>query len=159
MSPFENIHATGVCVDGIGVIIRGSPGTGKSLLVLEMLSRNPKAILVADDRIDVRTDQNHLFMTAPKPIAGLIELRGRGIMKRPFKAEAQVHLVIDLVDELERFLEPEALQTEIKGIRFARVPIPKRGVIDSTHQYLLLEEAVAQTKADLNATLKKPLDT
>lgn len=159
MSISENIHATGFCVEGIGVIIRGSSETGKSLLALEILSRNPKALLVADDRIDVRTDQNRLFMAAPKPIAGLIELRGRGILKRPYQAEAQVHLVIDLVDEPERFLEPEALQTEIKGIRLARAPIPRRGVVDSTHQYLLLEEAVAQTKADLTATLKKPLDT
>ena len=36
-------------------------------------------------------------MQAPKAIEGLIELRGRGIVSRPFVAKAPLHLVVDLV--------------------------------------------------------------
>lgn len=159
MAARDNIHATGLVIEGIGVLLRGPTGAGKSILALETLSRNPTAVLVADDRIDLTIEGKNLIMTAPPTISGKIELRGRGIINRPFQTLAQVRLVVDFVEELERFVDAPALITEVNGIRLARCPIPRAGVVDITHQYHLLDAAVAHTKALLADGLKKPLDT
>jgi serine kinase of HPr protein (carbohydrate metabolism regulator) len=141
-----NIHATGIVLGGTGVLLRGPSGSGKSLLALELLERQrlrgETGDLVADDRIDLLVEEGRLIMTAPASIAGLIELRGRGIVRRPFVARAAVGLIVDLVDDLTRMLEPEALETDLLGVALPRCPVPRRGVADSAHQLLLVGEAL-----------------
>ena len=46
----EQIHATCIEVDGVGVLIRGASGSGKSDLALRLIDAG--ATLVADDRVD-----------------------------------------------------------------------------------------------------------
>jgi serine kinase of HPr protein (carbohydrate metabolism regulator) len=141
-----NIHATGLVLGKIGLILRGVPGAGKSLLALELLdeweARGLAAKLVSDDRIDIEATPKGLVMHAPKAIEGLIELRGRGIVSRPFVTKAPLNLVVDLVDGLERMVEEDSLVTELEGIRLARCPVPRAGKVDSRHQMLLIREAV-----------------
>ena len=141
-----NIHATGLVLDKTGLILRGVSGAGKSLLALELLdeweARGLDARLVGDDRIDVEATGKGLVMHAPKAIEGLIELRGRGIVSRPFVARAPVHLVVDLVDAYERMIEEDELVTELEGIALARCPVPRAGKVDSRHQVLLIREAL-----------------
>ncbi len=144
--PVTNIHATGLVLGTTGVILRGPSGAGKSLLALELIdeweARGLEARLVSDDRIDVEATRVGLVMHAPKAIEGLIELRGRGIVSRPFVAKAPLHLVVDLVDTLERMVEEDALITELEGITLARCPVPRAGIVDSRHQVLLIREAL-----------------
>ena len=146
MSDTHNIHATALVLDGTGLILRGPSGAGKSLLALELIdeweARGKSAKLVSDDRVDLVTGGRTLVMRAPKSIEGLAELRGRGIVSRPFVAEAPLHLVIDLVDSLERMVEEDALSTELFGVTVARAPVPRNGVIDARHQLLLVREAI-----------------
>jgi serine kinase of HPr protein (carbohydrate metabolism regulator) len=141
-----NIHATGLVLDGVGVAIRGPSGAGKSLLALELLDRYRLAarpgLLVSDDRLELEADGDGLVMHAPPTIAGLIELRGRGIVRRPHVASARLDLVVDLVDDLVRMLEESEFQTDLIGIALARCPVPRRGVADSGHQLLLVAEAL-----------------
>jgi HPr kinase/phosphorylase len=142
----SNIHATGLVLGTTGVILRGPSGAGKSLLAIELIDewemRGQEARLVSDDRIDVEVTRSGLVMHAPKAIEGLIELRGRGIVSRPFVAKAPLHLVVDMVDTLERMVEEDALVTEIEGVGIARCPVPRAGKIDSRHQVLLIREAL-----------------
>lgn len=138
-----NIHATAVLVDGHGVLIRGPSGAGKSLLALELLARRAGSRLVADDRVDVEPGGRGLLMRAPPALAGRIELRGRGIIARPFVSPAPVDLVVDLVDDLVRMLEEAALTTDLLGVTLPRCPVPRRGVVDPAHQMLLVEEALS----------------
>jgi HPr kinase/phosphorylase len=144
--PRSNIHATGLVLGTTGVILRGPSGAGKSLLALELIDewevRGFEGRLVSDDRIDVEATRTGLVMHAPKAIEGLIELRGRGIVSRPFVAKAPLHLVVDLVDTLERMVEEDALVTELQGITLARCPVPRAGIVDSRHQVLLIREAL-----------------
>ena len=141
-----NIHATGVVLGKTGLILRGQPGAGKSLLALELIdeweARGLVAKLVSDDRIDIEAGPKGLTMTAPKAIEGLIELRGRGIVSRPFVKAAPLHLVVDLVEEVERMVEEDALVTDLEGVSIARCPVPRAGKIDSRHQMLLIREAL-----------------
>jgi len=144
----ENIHATGLVLGQHGIVIRGPSGAGKSLLALELLdrweSRRLNARLVADDRLDVRLQADGLMMAAPPAIAGFIELRGRGIVSRPHVSAAAIHLVVDLVGELTRMLEEDEFITHMMGVRLARCPVPRRGIVDSAHQILLVAEALGQ---------------
>jgi serine kinase of HPr protein (carbohydrate metabolism regulator) len=142
----SNIHATGLVLGTTGVILRGPSGAGKSLLAIELIDewelRGQEARLVSDDRIDIEATRSGLVMYAPKAIEGLIELRGRGIVSRPFVAKAPLHLVVDMVDTLERMVEEDALVTELDGVLIARCPVPRAGRIDSRHQVLLIREAL-----------------
>jgi serine kinase of HPr protein (carbohydrate metabolism regulator) len=146
MTDTHNIHGTALVLDGIGVLLRGPSGAGKSLLALELIDewevRGKAAKLVSDDRVDLVVGGKTLTLRAPKSIEGLAELRGRGIVSRPFVAEAPLHLVIDLVETLERMLEEDALSTELFGVTVPRAPVPRNGVIDARHQLLLVREAI-----------------
>jgi HPr kinase/phosphorylase len=142
----NNIHATGLVLDKTGLILRGPSGSGKSLLALELIdeweARGMQALLVSDDRVDIEATGKGLTMHAPKAIEGLIELRGRGIVSRPFVASAPLHLVVDMVEGLERMVEEDALSTTLEGVTVARCPVPRAGAVDSRHQVLLIREAL-----------------
>jgi serine kinase of HPr protein (carbohydrate metabolism regulator) len=141
-----NIHATGLVLGKAGLILRGVSGAGKSLLALELIdeweARGLPAKLVSDDRIEIEAGSAGIVMHAPANIAGLIELRGRGIVERPFVRKAALHLVVDLIDDVERMVEEDQLVTTLEGVTLARCPVPRAGKVDSRHQLLLIREAV-----------------
>lgn len=84
------IHGSCASRDGHGVLLIGPPGAGKSDLVLRLLTCGFD--LVADDRVDI-TDG---IASAPPSLAGLLEVRGLGIVRRPFIRQARLALVVDL---------------------------------------------------------------
>ena len=55
----EQIHATAVLLDGKGVVLRGPSGSGKSDLALRLIDEG--AILIADDRVDVKIIDGQLI--------------------------------------------------------------------------------------------------
>ncbi|MCP8883338.1 HPr kinase/phosphatase C-terminal domain-containing protein [Devosia sp. XJ19-1] len=148
MSKPVNVHGTGLVLGETGVLLRGPSGAGKSVLSMALLDRwegrGQAAFLVADDRVDIVEEKGALIMLAPPQLAGLIELRGRGIVNRPHQQRAQLHLIIDLVPDLTRMIEEEELQTELLDHVLPRAPVPQSGVISLGHQMLLVAEAVAQ---------------
>ena len=112
------IQATCVAIDGMGVLLRGPSGSGKSDLALRLIDGGAR--LVADDGVDLRRQGERLFARlppgAPESVRGRIELCGLGILPAPAVAEAPLDLVIDLVavDALERL--PEPLTIELLGV-------------------------------------------
>jgi serine kinase of HPr protein (carbohydrate metabolism regulator) len=156
MSGGANVHATGLVLEGFGVMVRGPSGSGKSLLALHLLDawtdRGLEARLVADDRLDLVVVQGRVFMRAPAAIAGLIELRGRGIVSRQHVGEAPVDLVVDLVPALERMPEEAAFSTDLLGVALPRCPVPQAGVVEATHQVMLVREALAAVRSDATKT-------
>ena len=118
MSDHLFIQATCVAVDGLGVLLRGPSGSGKSELALQLIDGGAR--LVADDGVELRRQGERLFARlppgAPDSVRRRIELRGLGILPAPAVAEAPLDLVIDLVptDALERL--PETLTVELLGV-------------------------------------------
>jgi serine kinase of HPr protein (carbohydrate metabolism regulator) len=142
-----NIHGTGIVLAGTGVMLRGPSGSGKSLLALILLddwtARGLGAMLVADDRLDLSSNDDEVMMSAPPAIAGKIELRGRGILSRPHVASARIDLVVDLVETLDRMPEDAAFSTKLLGVTLARCPVPTAGLIETAHQVVLVREAIS----------------
>ncbi len=97
----QAILVAGTCVarDGDGVLLLGPPGAGKSDLALRLLARG--FALVADDRVEVAGG----CARAPAALAGLLEVRGLGILRLPH-AEARLALAVELRDEAERLPTP-----------------------------------------------------
>ena len=111
------LHATCVAVDGLGVLIRGPSGSGKSDLALLLIDAGAR--LVADDRCDVAVADGRPVARAPEAIAGLLEVRGLGILRLEALAAAPVGLVVDLVDQDRPERLPEPATTAVAGI-----PVP-----------------------------------
>lgn len=84
------IHASCAARDGRGVLLLGRPGSGKSDLLLRLLDHG--FALVADDRVDVYAGQ----ASPPPALAGLLEVRGLGILRLPFQAPVRLALAIEL---------------------------------------------------------------
>ncbi len=72
------LHATCVAVNGHGVLLTGVSDSGKSDLALRLIDRG--AQLVSDDYTDLAVESGSLVARAPATIAGLIEVRGLGII-------------------------------------------------------------------------------
>lgn len=94
------VYGTCVALDARAALLRGRSGAGKSDLALRFLSLDPaRHALVSDDQVHVRAIGDRPFASAPPTIAGLMEVRGVGILKMPAKARAELCLVVDLVQE------------------------------------------------------------
>jgi HPr kinase/phosphorylase len=114
------LHATAVGLGSVCAVIRGPSGSGKSDLALRCLAVQfpdldlGAAYLVADDRVVVSSSHgSHLTAEPPSTLAGLIEVRGLGIITIPFRAPADVALLVDLVgpQAIERLPDPWPLDT------------------------------------------------
>jgi hypothetical protein len=89
-----NIHASCVAIGGKGVLILGESGSGKSDLALRLIDEGAK--LVADDGCDLFVRAGKLSAAAPASIAGLIELRGIGIIALPHAKAVPVAMAVRL---------------------------------------------------------------
>lgn len=103
------LHASCIALDGAGVLLRGPSGAGKSDLALRLIDRG--AILIADDQVLVCREGARLVATAPEPIAGMLEVRGLGIVRTPRLLSAALVLAVDLVprEMVERMPSPGRL--------------------------------------------------
>lgn len=75
----QSVHGVLVDIFGLGVLITGDSGVGKSETALELIQRGHR--LIADDRVDIyQQDEERLVGEAPAILKNLMELRGVGII-------------------------------------------------------------------------------
>lgn len=99
--PEVMLHASCVAINGKGLLLMGSSGSGKSGTALELMAMGAR--LVSDDVTRVSLAEGALIASCPAPTAGLIEARGIGILRAPAVAQARLMLAVDMnSDETER---------------------------------------------------------
>jgi len=84
------VHASCIARDDAGVLLLGPPGSGKSDLALRLIDRG--FLLVADDRVEIERG----IARPPEPLAGLLEVRGLGLIRVPYRSSAILRLAVDL---------------------------------------------------------------
>jgi serine kinase of HPr protein (carbohydrate metabolism regulator) len=72
----------------------------------------------------LRRAGGRLIAEAPPELAGLLELRGHGIVRLPFERRAVVRLVVDLVPDGARLLEEEDRHAHLCGVEVPRMEAP-----------------------------------
>jgi HPr kinase/phosphorylase len=125
-----------VLVGARAVLIRGPSGAGKSRLALELIecARSGSLLfarLVGDDRVHLQAAGGRLLVRPAEALAGLIEVRGVGIVRLMYEASAVVGLVVDLAAEAERLPDGQERQAVLEG-----VTLPRLAVADATKALL-----------------------
>jgi serine kinase of HPr protein (carbohydrate metabolism regulator) len=95
-----------------GVLVEGAAGAGKSDLALRALSEGFR--LVADDRVLIWRSGDRLYGRAPETLAGLLELRGLGVVRIEALPFCEIVLVVR-AGEPERL--PDPAFADILGLR------------------------------------------
>jgi HPr kinase/phosphorylase len=120
------IHGSCAARSGDGVLLIGPPGSGKSDLLLRLLARGFD--LVADDRVDIADG-----MARPVPfLAGLLEVRGLGVVRLPYAASVRLALVVQLGDVGVRLPAPrhhETLDLPLVSVDACAASAPDRVVL------------------------------
>jgi serine kinase of HPr protein (carbohydrate metabolism regulator) len=120
------IHASALLLGHRGILIRGPSGSGKSRLALSLLQSADAGFtrLVGDDRIHLEARHGRLLMRPSGALAGLIEVRGLGILRIPFEPVAVARAVVDLdAPDATRLPDPAAMAIQIEGVTLARLPV------------------------------------
>jgi HPr kinase/phosphorylase len=151
----ERCEMHGVLMDvlGMGVLISGESGLGKSELCLELISRGHG--LVADDVVEfTRIGPNAIEGRCPALLQNLLEVRGLGLLdirtifgetavRRKMKLRLIVHLVRrSAMDNEYQRLPLEALAQDVLGVPIRKVVIP---VAAGRNLAVLTEAAVRST--------------
>ena len=149
----ERVTRHGVFMDilGLGVLLTGESGLGKSELGLELISRGHG--LVADDAVDIyRTAQTLLEGRCPDLLQNLLEVRGIGLLdikaifgETAVRRKMKVHLLVHLVrkETMEREFERlpyEPLYEDILGLPVRKVVI----AVDAGRNLAVLVEAAVR---------------
>ena len=137
----QSLHGTLLDVSGVGVLIRGKSGLGKSEVALELVRRGHQ--LVADDRVDIyQREVGVVVGEAPELLKKYLEIRGIGIVNvvklfgvKAYKENKKIMLVVDLelwnqeitYDRLG--LEEEKIKLFDTNVSYVRIPVsPGRNV-------------------------------
>lgn len=129
-----SVHGVLVDIYGMGVLIQGDSGIGKSETALELVKRGHR--LVADDRVDVYAkDEGTLWGGPAEILLHLLEIRGVGIIDvmslygaSAVRNSSQVQLCIYLEnfenDEVFDRLGNSNEEIELQGVKIPRIRIP-----------------------------------
>ena len=116
-----NVHATAIVIGARGLLFTGPSGSGKSMLAFTCIAAAKRqgrlAALVADDQVFVSRQGDRLIAHRPEATAGLIELRGSGIVRIESIPEASLDLAIRVISlPQDERLPPENELYAIDGL-------------------------------------------
>jgi HPr kinase/phosphorylase len=112
------MHGSSAAYRGHAVLLLGRPGAGKSDLLLRLVDRG--FVLVADDQVIIEAGH----ASPPAALAGLIEIRGLGLLRMAHVAPIPLVLVVTLDDNAEH--QSILLSSPEHGT--ARLPVPRHHV-------------------------------
>jgi HPr kinase/phosphorylase len=163
-APKERIQGTAMEVMGIGVLLRGDPGIGKSETALSLIERGYS--LVSDDVTEIRrTGRGRILCWASEVTRYHMEIRGLGIIHVPslfgvssIRKQTELDVVIDLKkpsgDEERVGMSPETV--ELMGVEIPCITLPVRSGRDMAN--IVEVAALNQKLKELGHDAAKELD-
>ena len=136
LAPHSTVHGVLMDVYGIGVLLTGESGVGKSEAALELVKRGHQ--LVADDVVDIKkVNENRLIGESPETIRHFMEIRGIGIIdiRQMYGIGAVLmHKSVEMAIHLELWQESKAYErlgmsdsyTTIMGVKIPQIVLPVR---------------------------------
>jgi HPr kinase/phosphorylase len=134
LAPVEKVHGVLVDIGGVGVLILGKAGIGKSECALDLVARGHR--LVADDVVEVRARFNSVLIgSSPERIREYMEIRGIGIINvrhlfgvNAVRDQKRVEMVVQIRQwdgtyDYER-VGLDTVYRELLGIRIPQLVIP-----------------------------------
>lgn len=126
----KSIHGVLVDVYGLGIMITGDSGIGKSETALELVKRGHR--LIADDRVEVyQQNEQTLVGTAPAILRHLLEIRGIGIIDvmtlfgtGAVRSQTNVSLIIHLAN-YSKEAKFDRLGNGTQNVHIFDVDVPK----------------------------------
>jgi len=174
LAPSTTVHGVLMDIMGIGVLIIGRPGIGKSENALELITRGHR--LVVDDVVYVKKKGAvDLYGEAPPMIKNLLEIRGIGIVDvahlfgvSAVRDTKKVNLVVELVDWNEKVeYERVGLKEEryrILGIDLPMVKVPlssgrnTAAIVELASRNHILKQQGVFTAAELEEKILKSME-
>ena len=173
LTPRTSVHGVLVDVDGVGVLMTGASGIGKSECALDLVLRGHR--LVADDVVDIRRRGEDLVGQAAKLIRNLIEIRGLGILNVSELygvAATRDHKRMELHIELEEWgseraydrIGLDARTKDILGVELQSRLIPVRpgrdiaAIIEVAARNFLLQARGHHAPRDLKEKIESELE-
>ncbi len=133
LAPTTAMHGVLLDVFGVGIMLTGKSGVGKSETAMELIKRGHR--LVADDSVLIRKIENELVGTSPDRIRYFMELRGIGIInvKNMYGSgavmnEKEIEFIMEMRPweqdkEYDRLGDQEDFE-EILGVKIPKLLIP-----------------------------------
>ncbi|GAQ24465.1 HPr(Ser) kinase/phosphatase [Tepidanaerobacter syntrophicus] len=133
LAPRTTMHGVLVDIYGIGILIIGESGIGKSETAVELIKRGHR--LVADDAVEIKqSTEGVLIGTAPKLIRHFLEVRGLGVIDvrtifgaGSIRNDIKIEMVIELV-EWEKYQEGDRLGLEEEKTKILDSYITKKTI-------------------------------
>lgn len=167
-APKTRVHATMVDIMGVGVMIEGEPGIGKSETALALIERGHS--LVADDITVLRRSGTQVMASAVEITRYHMEIRGLGIIHVPslfgvaaLRGETRVDLIIRLMRMDPSFEQDRSGLTdkmrEVMGVRLPLIELPVAAGRDLAHvvQVAALNQRLKQLGHDAAKELNERL--
>lgn len=164
LAPTEVMHGVLLDIFGIGILIRGKSGVGKSEIALDLINRGHR--LIADDSVIIKNINDQLIGKAPNNIRYYMEVRGLGIINiqqmfgpgaiRPSKS-------VEIIAELSPWeqgqtyerIGTEECYEEILGEKVLKISIPVTPgrnipiVLEAAARHFRLKQAGHDAATDL----------
>lgn len=127
------VHGCMLDVRGIGILIKGKSGVGKSEAALGLIERG--AALVADDMVQLRNIGGEIITSSPEMSRGYLEVRGLGIVNvtnlfglKAWRRNKRLDLIVTLLpatelDALDR-LGLEKVYLDVLGEKILHIELP-----------------------------------
>ncbi|MDU1443691.1 MAG: HPr(Ser) kinase/phosphatase [Clostridium cochlearium] len=164
LAPETRLHGVLVDVYGIGILITGESGIGKSETALELIKRGHR--LVADDAVDIKEIDGKLMGSSPYITSGMLEVRGLGIIDVPalYGLSSVLDIkTIGLIIHLEQWKKDQEYdRLGIDEVNMNILNIPVRKIIlpirPGRNIAVIIEAAAANYRYNLNSNIS-PVDT
>ena len=125
------------------MLLLGPSGAGKSDLALRMLSPPWSWRLVADDQVLLSRAGGVVTGTAPAVLAGLLEVRGVGVVPVVPQPSARLRMVIELVPMPDVPRLPDPAETDLLGLLFPNFKLHSFAVSTPEKLELLLRQVLS----------------